>query len=110
MTRRRRGGIQLNAGRKYTFDGTEINVPLRYDEKTGGYIEDYREWMENIVCTPSGHPIMFAGEDACELAKGIEQGGCPDCGSCVFYRRADEHTWIGICTNEKKSTKSEKSV
>ncbi len=97
----------------YTFDGMDLKVPLIKDAKTGMFLEDYREWLENVVYTPNGHPIMFSGEDACELAQeknlssgsavGTKSEQCPDCGSCKFYRRAGEHTWIGVCVHEEKN-------
>lgn len=95
----------MNESKKYTFDGVELTIPLRRDDRTGIYIEDYREWIEKVVFTPAGHPIMFAGEDACGLAEYDEGGKCPDCGSCRFYRRADDHTWIGACMNEERRRK-----
>ncbi|MCD8049382.1 MAG: hypothetical protein LUG52_07255 [Clostridia bacterium] len=84
--------------RRYEIDGMELVVPLRYDEKMGIYIEDYREWMENVILTPAGNVIMFAGEDACEHGKRENDEECRDCGTCVYYRRAGERSWIGICT------------
>ncbi len=86
--------------KKYEIEGMELNIPLRYDEQSDKYIEDYRECIENSLYTPKGHPIMFAGEDACTFAEEETPGGCPDCGSCKFYRRADEHSWIGTCVNK----------
>lgn len=88
--------------REYRLDGAVLKIPLSYDKQTDMYIEDYRELIENPRYTPAGHPIMFAGEDACEYAKEATPGGCPDCGCCLFYQRADQHTWIGICKNENK--------
>ncbi len=85
--------------REYKLDGVTLKVPLIYDEKSDKYIEDYREWIEKKVYTPSGYPIIFAGEDACKFAREATPGGCPDCGSCMHYVRANEHTWIGICKN-----------
>lgn len=92
----------MNQNKYYTFDGIEINVPLQYDEQSHKFIEDYRRWIEDIIYTPMGHPILFAGEDACEFGECDDAEDCHDCGSCVFYKRADEHTWIGVCLNENK--------
>ncbi len=91
----------MNEAVTYILDGIKLCVPLRYDEKSGKAIEDYREWIENTVYTPFGHRVMFSGTDACEQAEEAAPGGCPDCGSCRFYRRAAEHTWIGVCLREK---------
>ena len=87
--------------RKYELEGTVLNIPLNYDEQSNKYIEDYRECIEGPIFTLSGYPIMFAGEDACKFAEEATPGGCPDCGSCKFYERAGEHSWIGICRCEK---------
>ncbi len=88
--------------RIYEFEGLVLEIPLHYDEQSGIYIEDYSEYIENTIRSPEGFPVMFAGEDACPYAQEATPGGCPDCGSCRFYRRAGEHTWIGICKNEHK--------
>ncbi|MCC8152233.1 MAG: hypothetical protein LIO96_12505 [Lachnospiraceae bacterium] len=89
----------MDAARTYILDGMELHVPLRVDMQPGRPIEDYREWIENIVYTPSGYRVMFSGTDACIHAEEVTPGGCPDCGSCRFYRRAAEQTWIGMCVN-----------
>jgi hypothetical protein len=87
--------------RTYEIEGIILKVPLNYDEQSGKHIEDYSEFIENQLFTPCGSPIMFAGEDACEHAEEETPGGCPDCGSCRYYKRAAEHTWIGICKCDK---------
>ncbi len=86
--------------RRYHFEGVTLDIPLHYDEKAGIYIEDYPDFVERPVWTPKGYPVMFAGEDACIHAEEATPGGCPDCGSCRHYRRAGEHTWIGVCGHE----------
>ncbi len=93
---------------KYEIESFELCIPLLYDEKSSKYIEDYREYIENTKYTPAGFRIMFAGEDACKFSEENIPGGCPDCGSCKYYKRAGEHTLIGICTNEFKRFKEEK--
>ncbi|MCD7892468.1 MAG: hypothetical protein LUG60_02080 [Erysipelotrichaceae bacterium] len=92
----------MNGGRKYIIDGMELNIPLYYDKQSGKYIENYEEWINNKIFTPLGHLILFAGEDACEYSLSIDNKDCLDCGSCKFYQRASEETWIGICTNKKE--------
>ncbi len=91
--------------KEYELDGAILNIPLKYDKGSDMYIEDYFEFIDNSVFTPFGHPIKFAGEDACDYAEEETPGGCPDCGSCKFYQRAGEHTWIGICKNIHKQLK-----
>ncbi len=87
--------------RTYYFEGLELKIPLLYDRQSNIYIEDYSHYLDHPTYTPQGHPVMFAGEDACSHAEEQTPGGCPDCGSCRFYRRAAPHTWIGVCGNER---------
>ncbi len=92
----------MEDSRIYELEGFVFNIPLIYDQRSGRSIEDYSEFIENQLFTPDGSPIMFAGEDACTFAQEESPGGCPDCGSCRFYKRAAEHTWIGICKCEER--------
>ncbi len=85
---------------EYTIEGTVLKIPLLYDEKTDKLIEDYSEFLDKTIYTLTGYPVMFAGEDACKFSEEETEGGCPDCGSCKYYRRAGENTWIGVCKNE----------
>ncbi len=96
--------------RKYEFEGLVLEIPLHYDERSGIYIEDYTEYIEHTVRSPEGFPVMFAGEDACPHAQEETPGGCPDCGSCRFYRRAGEHTWIGICKNRHNQETDKENI
>ncbi len=89
--------------RIYEIDGCKLEVPLHYDPQSCIYIEDYGKFIEHIHYTPAGYPVMFAGEDACPFAQEASPGGCPDCGSCRFYERAGEHTWIGVCKNKRNN-------
>ncbi len=95
----------MNETRKYEIEGLVIEIPIHYDGKANMYIEDYPDFIENPIYTPSGHRVLFSGTDACPFAVEATDGGCPDCGSCRFYKRAAEHTWFGICTNKMKSNK-----
>ncbi len=92
----------MEHSRTYEIEGFILKIPLSYDEQSGKHIEDYSEYIENQLFTPCGSPIIFAGEDACGFAEEASSGGCPDCGSCKFYKRAAEHTWIGICQCDKR--------
>ncbi len=96
--------------RQYEFEGVNLRIPLRYDERSGIYIEDYPDFTENPIWTSAGNPVMFAGEDACSDALEASPGGCPDCGSCVYYHSADKHSWIGVCTLEKKRKNQKEDV
>lgn len=88
--------------RRYEFEGLVLDIPMHYDEQAKIYIEEYPDFIENPVYTPLGYPVMFAGEDACAEAEELTPGGCPDCGSCKWWRKAAEHSWIGVCGNDKK--------
>ncbi len=100
----------MNQMRIYEIEGMTLQIPLRYDERTGIHVEDYREFIENSIYTPTGFPVIFSGEDACPHAEESTPGGCPDCGSCRFYKRPAEHTWIGICRNEKRRVTPKKEA
>ena len=88
--------------RRYEFEGVTLEIPLRYDERSQIYIEEYPDFVSNPVYTPKGHPVMFVGEDACCYGEYSGGEGCPDCGSCRFFRPAAIHNWIGVCGHEKK--------
>ena len=88
--------------RRYEIEGLVLDIPLRYDERSHIYIEEYPDFEKEPVYTPEGCPILFIGEDACPYGEAGGEGRCPDCGSCRFFRPAGAHTWIGVCGHEKK--------
>ncbi len=92
----------MDLSRQYQFEGVTLDIPLRYDKDADMFLEIYPDFTADPVWTPQGQPVMFAGEDACVHAQEAAPGGCPDCGSCRFYRKASEHTWIGVCGNEAR--------
>ncbi len=87
--------------RRYDLEGLVIDIPVYFDEKANVYIEDYPDFIKDPIWTPKGHRVFFSGMDACALSEERTPGGCPDCGSCKFFKRAAEHTWFGYCINEK---------
>ncbi len=87
--------------RRYNVEGTVIEIPIKYDELSGMYIEEYPDFINNPVYTSENSPIMFTGEDACEYAETLTEEPCFDCGSCRFYRQLS-NTLIGVCGHEKK--------
>ncbi len=93
--------------RRYEFEGVVLDIPLRFDEKSGMDIEIYPDFIEQPLYTPAGNRVMFAGEDACPSAREATAGGCPDCGSCIYYRRAARQTWIGVCGNPEKQIQNQ---
>ena len=88
--------------KKYYVEGVTLTIPLRYDEKSGRYIEEYADFIKDTVYTPEGYPIMLTVDDACPFAeqKEINQS-LIDCGSCRFYRQM-QNSLIGVCRHEKK--------
>jgi hypothetical protein len=86
----------------YNIEGTTLTIPLRYDKKSGRYMEVYPDFIKDPVYTPEGHPIMLTLEDACAFAKHKDANQkLVDCGSCRFYRQLP-NTLIGVCGHEKK--------
>ena len=90
--------------RVYNIEGAVLEIPLRYDEQSGMYIEVYPDFAEQPVYTPEGNPILFTGEDACRYGEAADGAACVDCGSCRFYRQTPG-TWIGVCGREEKRKK-----
>ncbi len=86
--------------RRYEIEGLTIDIPIYKDERSGKIIEIYPDFIEKPIWTPEGHRVLFSGTDACPLAVEATEGGCPDCGSCIYFKRAAEHTWFGVCTSE----------
>ena len=83
--------------RRHEIEGAVLDVPLRYDQRTGREIEEYPDLQEYPVYTPAGERIMLTIEDACENAAPADDGEpCVDCGSCRYYRQAP-HTLLGVC-------------
>lgn len=88
--------------KKYNVEGALLMIPLRYDEKSGRYMEVYPDFINNPVYTPEGRPIMLTLEDACAFGKQKDTNEpLIDCGSCRFYRQAP-NALIGVCRCEKK--------
>ncbi|MCD8312512.1 MAG: hypothetical protein LUD44_07820 [Firmicutes bacterium] len=91
--------------RHYEFEGAVFDIPMYYDELTGVYIEEYRNFNENPVWTADGFPITHAVEDVCPYGEWDHPSRCSDCGSCRFYSHIAEHTRIGVCRQEKNKKK-----
>ncbi len=90
----------MDKTRKYEIEGLIIEIPIYEDEKTGKIIEVYPDFIETPVLTAMGHRVLFCGTDACAIAVEAYPGGCLDCGSCKYFKRAAEHTWFGVCSNK----------
>ncbi len=90
----------METTRKYEIEGLIIDIPVYQTEQTGKIIERYPDFIENPIWTPKGHRVLFCGTDACAIAVEATPGGCFDCGSCKFFKKASEHTWFGVCCNK----------
>ncbi len=88
--------------RHYDFEGVRLDIPLRYDDRSGIFIEEYPDFTEQPVWTRDGSPVMFSGEDACPDGQTAAEDRCIDCGACRHYHPAEPHSWIGVCGLAKK--------
>ncbi len=95
----------MEQSRHYEFEGIHLDIPLRYDPRARIYLEEYPDFAQAPLYTPSGCPVLFSGEDACPYAQAAEGQDCPDCGSCRFFRPAAPHTWLGVCGHEARRRK-----
>lgn len=86
---------------RFEIEGTIIELPLKYDEPSQKYLEDYRDIIENPVCTPEGRPILLTIGDACSYAEMIDdEPTSVECSTCRYYRHTPG-TLLGVCHNEK---------
>ena len=86
---------------RYNMEGVVLEIPLRWDEYSPKFVEDYSYFIKHPVCTPEGRPIFLTIEDACPYGEPADSEPCIDCGSCRFYRQAPG-TWIGVCGREER--------
>ena len=57
---------------RFEVEGTVIELPRKYDERSQKYLEDYGKVIDNPVRTPEGHPILFTFDDACAYADMVD--------------------------------------
>ena len=81
--------------RRHEIEGAVLDVPLRYDQRTGRELEEYPDLQAHPVYTPAGERVMLTVEDACPHAD-LQPGVCQDCGACRLYRQIDG-TFLGVC-------------
>ena len=91
----------MEKSRRYELGGLVLDIPLRYDELSHMYIEEYPDFITNPAYTAEGCPVMFTGEDACAYAEADDGRSCADCGDCRFYRQFPD-SLIGVCYHSKK--------
>lgn len=100
---------------RYNMEGMVLEIPLRWDEYSQTFLEDYSGFIEHPVYTPQGRPILLTIEDACPYADMVDNDPASiDCGSCVYFHQPPG-SLLGVCHNEKmranvqNPTKSEAS-
>ena len=87
---------------RYELDGEVLEIPLRWDERTQSYVEDYEEYYDGPAYTPAGRPILLTIEDACPHAEMMDDDPAGiDCGSCHHYHQFPG-SLLGVCTNDKR--------
>ena len=87
---------------RYELDGEVLEIPLRWDERTQSYVEDYEEYYDGPAYTPAGRPILLTIEDACPHAEMVDDDPAGiDCGSCRHYHQFPG-SLLGVCTNDKR--------
>lgn len=97
-----RKGEQMGKIRRYTIEGTILEIPIYWEERSQRYLEDYSCLLEHPVHTKDGYPIFLTIEDACPDAEMQDvDPSSIDCGSCRYYRQTPG-TLLGVCRNEKR--------
>ena len=90
---------------RYEWDGEVFEIPLRWDERTKSYVEDYEDYYDGPVYTPAGRPVLLTIEDACSEADMVDDDPASiDCGSCRHYHQFPG-SLLGVCNNEKRRKK-----
>lgn len=86
---------------RFEIEGTVIELPLKYNERSQKYLEDYRETIENPVRTREGRPILLTIEDACAYAEMADnEPTSVECSTCRYFRHTPG-SLLGVCHNEK---------
>lgn len=87
---------------RYECEGTVVEIPLRWNERSKKEIEDYSSFIEQSpIYTPEGRPILLAIEDACPYAELADDDPLGvECAACACFRRSPG-SLLGVCHNEK---------
>ena len=89
----------------YELNGEILEIPLRWDERTQSYVEDYGGYYAGPGYTPAGRPVLLTLEDACPEAEMVDDDPASiDCGSCRHYHQFPG-SLLGVCNNEKRRKK-----
>ncbi len=90
---------------RYELNGEILEIPLRWDERTQSYVEDYEDYYDGPVYTPAGSPVLLTIEDACPEADMVDDDPASiDCGSRRHYHQFPG-SLLGVCNNEKRRKK-----
>ncbi len=88
--------------KRYYVDGLVVDIPIRFDEQSGIFIEEYPNFKDELIYTPNGHHLTVAVMDACRLSQPRQEGRCTDCSDCIHFQRAGERTLFGVCMCEQR--------
>ena len=91
----------MKACNRYELDGEILEIPLRWDQRTQAYVEDYGDYIDQPAYTPAGRPILLTIEDACPQAHMADDPDSIDCGACCHYHQFPG-SLLGVCRNEKR--------
>lgn len=92
----------MEKAKRYEIEGTILEIPVYWDERSQKYLEDYSGFIAHPVCTAEGRPILLTIEDACQYADPVDDEPTSiDCGSCRYYRQFPG-TLLGVCGHESK--------
>lgn len=95
---------------RYNMEGIVLEIPLRWDEYSRKFVEDYSDFIKHPVRTPAGHPIFLTIEDACPYAEMADDDPASiDCGSCIHFHQP-HGSLLGVCHNEKMRFKTQKPM
>ena len=86
---------------RYELDGEILEIPLRWDQRTQAYVEDYGGYIDQPAYTPAGRPILLTIEDACPEADMGDSPGGIDCGACRHYHQFPG-SLLGVCRSERR--------
>lgn len=86
--------------KRYEMEGTILEIPVYWDERSQKYLEDYSSLIEKPAYTREGRPILLTIEDACPHAAPVDHEPTSiDCGACRYYRQIPG-SLLGVCKNE----------
>ena len=70
---------------RYNMGGIVLEIPLRWDEYSRKFVEDYSDFIKHPVRTPAGHPIFL-----------------------TIHFHQPHGSLLGVCHNEKMRFKTQK--